>query len=359
MSTFLSGIKNIKNKPKILVSILTSSNAKLCKLTYNSILTQNEHELNYTVEIVVNSLKVDYYMEVEQEFIGINIKIVKTQSNGFPGKGHNSVLKRFQTQSEYDYCMLIDGDDFYLNNAFSRISHYLNYKPDVLFLCFTDNLSLTCVENSPHISIRVKCFLNYNINDITYNLWLTTKGGKSMNPFTNNINKLNTVGRPLLFSRKALSYDVYYDETLELFDDFIVFMKCFEQCLLGNLKVFGVVDSEIYLYNQLYIDRASNRYSQRERENINFQKSIKNKYLTLRLWDLKKLPMLTLDEQFQDENYYRLKIANVDKIVEQLDLEPLKLDKPKHNFALLLNHAKKTNNVGLQNAILNLNLNVS
>lgn len=52
--------------------------------------------------------------------------VVITESNGKPGKGHQSVLDYFSEQEEYDYLIKIDGDDFLLSGAHERIREYVS-----------------------------------------------------------------------------------------------------------------------------------------------------------------------------------------------------------------------------------------
>ena len=44
--------------------ILTSSNQKLLKVCYNTVLNQKNHNIDYDIIIVVNSLNSDYYNDV-------------------------------------------------------------------------------------------------------------------------------------------------------------------------------------------------------------------------------------------------------------------------------------------------------
>ena len=84
------------NKSKFLVSLLTSSNSKLLKLVYQTIIKQINHSFNYTIILVINSLDKNYYQEVYNEFKNIDIEIIETESNGKPGKGHNSLFEIFR-----------------------------------------------------------------------------------------------------------------------------------------------------------------------------------------------------------------------------------------------------------------------
>ena len=79
--------------------MLSSSNAKLLKLVYKTIINQKMHYFNHTIVIIVNSLNTEYYNEVCNEFKNINIEIIETLSNGKSGKGHNSVFDIFKKKN--------------------------------------------------------------------------------------------------------------------------------------------------------------------------------------------------------------------------------------------------------------------
>ena len=84
------------NVSKYLITLLTSSNSKLLKLSYNTIKKQINHNFNYTIVIVVNTLNTEYFEEVLNEFKDIEVEIIETESNGKPGKGHNSLFEIFK-----------------------------------------------------------------------------------------------------------------------------------------------------------------------------------------------------------------------------------------------------------------------
>ena len=112
---------------KFLLCILTSSNEKLLKVSYNSALNQINHNLDYTIVIVVNSLNKSYYSEVCKEFEDINVEIIETISNGKPGMGHNSCINLFKIRKEYNYMIMIDGDDLFYpcgDAAFNNLTSY-------------------------------------------------------------------------------------------------------------------------------------------------------------------------------------------------------------------------------------------
>ena len=82
---------------KVLVTILTSYNIDLLERCVNSILNQYIVPLKYDIKIVVNTLNEEYVPIVMNKYKNTDIEIIKTESNGYPGKGHNSVFNLFRT----------------------------------------------------------------------------------------------------------------------------------------------------------------------------------------------------------------------------------------------------------------------
>lgn len=333
---------------RFLISILTSSKAYLARLCYDSIIGQIDPQTD-SIVIIVNSTNANHIEDVRQ-VMPPNTNIQETESNGSPGKGHNSVLQYFESQPEYEYCILIDGDDFLYPRALNRLSYYLQYKPDILMVAFHDILQSRLPspgENVPYISFQNKCCLSYNVDELTMNEWYRVKG--SINPFKNDINNMNTIARPFVFSRKSLQYDIWYDESMKLYDDFIVVLKCFEQNVLGNLRMFIMVDTNIYLYNSTSLDAATNNYFSNEndrekqiRENENYQKSIRNQFLTLRNWDLKRIPTLQLDQNMEADDFL-VKCKFVDTIAKNIRIQSM--IPQQDNMDIILKYYKDNGNI--------------
>lgn len=333
---------------RLLVAILTSSKPDLVKHCYDSVKHQiRSFDFEYDIVVIVNSLNPSHIEDIRATLPNC-VNIQETESNGRPGKGHNSVLRYFQSKPEYDYCVIIDGDDFLYPRAFMRLQHYLNYRPDVLFIAFHDILQPT-VENGnrniPYVSFHNKCYLSYNIDIVTLDEWYKIKG--AINPFQRDINHMNTVARPFVFSRKSLETDIYYDENMQLYDDFIVFLKAFEHQLLGNLRVFTMVDSNVYLYNTTVQDAASKKYFLQENESVriaeneNYQKSIYSKFLAIRQWDLKKMPILELGQNIENDEF-QIKCNFVYELAAKLNIQ--RMVPQEDNMDIVMKYCKDTGN---------------
>ena len=126
---------------KLLVTLLASGKLNYLIESYNSILNQSKINVHYDICIIINTKNEEFYIDAFKYFQDKSVQFLRTESNGSPGKGHNSVIQNCKNyQNDYDYFLNIDGDDFLYPTAFTRLSKYIEYNPDALFLCFHDQL---------------------------------------------------------------------------------------------------------------------------------------------------------------------------------------------------------------------------
>ena len=109
---------------KFLTAVLTSGNQKLLARALHSLEGQDD------VVVIVNTLDDDFYACLMRSEISTVYPIVRTESNGLPGKGHQSVLDYFLT-TDYTHLIKIDGDDFFLPGGHTGVRHTLCAKPYV------------------------------------------------------------------------------------------------------------------------------------------------------------------------------------------------------------------------------------
>lgn len=325
----------------MLITLLTSSNIEHLKASYQCVINLQPCEtIDHDVYIVVNTLNYDYYKNVIKSFPTANI--IRTDSNGRPGKGHNSLLTLFKNKTEYDYLLPVDGDDFLYPNALNRLELYLKYNPDLLFLPYTDTLTPIFPGVALHCSLLDKCYITFtqylkNIREIWYD-------GKQ-SPFVYNINNCNTPGRLALCSRKALNMDLSYDEDMKWFDDFNLFLQAFDETVVSNnYNIFMIEETNIYLYNRLNEDSVSAKFlidkeKKAREEEIIFRNSVYNKFLAIRSWDLKNLLFLKADD---DPTFtIRHKINFCEKLISELDLKSIVINKS--SFEKFINYARENN----------------
>ena len=112
--------------------MLSHHNLPALKRMVKSVEQQYE-EKNLIIEpvIVINTLNDQYYEDVLNE--GFSYKVVRTESNGKPGKGKNSCRQLF-LDSDADYLTQVDGDDFLYPTFVKSIWEHIEWYPcmDVL-----------------------------------------------------------------------------------------------------------------------------------------------------------------------------------------------------------------------------------
>lgn len=333
----------------LLVTILTSNNLELLKTTYYSVKNQKNTNIKFDIFIIVNTLNPDYFLKVKNEFP--NTVIIQTESNGRPGKGHNSLFEIFKKHDKYDYMWPLDGDDILYPYCFKRLEIYLNYKPDILLLPFSDKLTIQFPENSLHYCLSNKCYLQFNnyVKNMR-NQWNNDK----KSPFDNNINLTNTAGRLILCSRKALNINLQYSEELKWFDDMLLFLQIFEQFTISReYNIYIIDDRDMYIYNCLNDNSVTEQFKKDNKnkqiqEDYIFRKSIYNKFLSIRNWDLTKFVFLKADKI----NEFKLKdkIIFCENIISMLKLPNIKINKK--SYELFIRYAEYNNFTELKNIFL-------
>ena len=247
---------------KYLVGILCSSNIRLLKESFLSVINQNDFD-DYEIMIIVNTLNEEFYQDVMYEFGKNNYtklrKIIRTESNGSPGKGHNSVLKIFYKDYRYDNLIMLDGDDFLFPNAIQRINNVrITENSDVISLygntkILINNSNYHKLKNETHSSTYVyDLHFKYNVDEC-----------KNIHRLNEEYNTtLATPGRLLCINRKLLSkYIQLYDERMYIYDDFMMTVLLYKEDTNPQFNITHLSDSYIYLYNAANEDSVSYQYT--------------------------------------------------------------------------------------------------
>lgn len=240
---------------KYLLTILCSSNLELLKISFESAINQNNYS-DYDIFIVINTLNENFYKEVinyckENKHSKLK-KIIRSESNGKPGKGHNSLLDIFKVEKDYEYLLILDGDDFYYPCALERINFFNeNYNFDSLFLVSNSKIFKHEEEVEKNIN-EDNTNLSYNFNT-KYNISKfvnISKIGKDFN------NIIATPFRLICTNRKILEkYNKLFHENMQLYDDYYQYLLIYKlleenNFISKNIDIKLVSDSYIYLYNK-------------------------------------------------------------------------------------------------------------
>tara|TARA_R110002096_G_scaffold428528_1_gene640330 strand:+ start:60 stop:1091 length:1032 start_codon:yes stop_codon:yes gene_type:complete len=92
--------------------------------------------------IIINTQDLEYAELAQQYCISHGIEHYVTESNGTPGKGKNSLLEKF-LESDNDYCVQIDGDDFLTPHGVWLYNHLAQTESPPDALCLREQVSIT------------------------------------------------------------------------------------------------------------------------------------------------------------------------------------------------------------------------
>ena len=254
---------------KYLVGILCSSNIPLLRESLNSVINQQNFD-DYHIFIIVNTLNEVFYQDVIREF-GYNKhdklkKIIRTESNGFPGKGHNSVLDIFYKNYKYDYLIKLDGDDFLFPTAIERINNVqVTENSDVISLignCSVINTGFNYSKErklDPKTNTRFmdyKLQMEFNIKEIG-NITLIDVRPNDLN---------RTPIRLLCLNRKILDkYKKLYNEEMFKCEDIEYCVIFYKELYETNYKITHLTDAYVYLYNGINENSVTTKH-----ENVEF-----------------------------------------------------------------------------------------
>jgi len=251
------------DKPKkLLITILTHHNLPALKRMVRSVEDQEaEENLSVEVIIVVNTINDDYWREIQnselvlgQALSKLSYKIIRTESNGKPGKGKNSCRALF-LESDCDFLSQVDGDDFLYPTFVRSIWEHIEWHPtiDVLGKHPMDAISPNQLGGH-HYKVGPKG-----------EWWACVWGGSLFKRADHGPGKANWVedshpsswDRILLQSR--LSAVVKMDEDLPNGEDHLYSMQLLVLHQQRKLRYFGTMSSDLYV-----TDRTQNNTIQND-----------------------------------------------------------------------------------------------
>lgn len=250
---------------KYLVGILCSSNIPLQRESLNSVINQQNFD-DYHIFIIVNTLDEVFYQDVIREF-GYNKhdklkKIIRTESNGFPGKGHNSVLDIFYKNYKYDYLIKLDGDDFLFPTAIERINNVqVTENSDVISLLGNCSVINTGFNYSKERKIDPDT--NTRFMDYKLQMEFNIKEVGNIAQIDESINSLagGTPMRLLCLNRKILDkYKKLYNEDMFKCVDIEYCVIFYKELYEPNYKITHLSDPYIYLYNGINENSVSTKH---------------------------------------------------------------------------------------------------
>jgi hypothetical protein len=269
---------------RVLALILTSKQLPLLQRAVSSL---TEWQLpaplvKLHVRIVVNTLNTDYASEVKAAFPGMDVAV--TESNGKPGKGHNSLIEEFRKSADsFDYAVFLDGDDGYYPCALQQLTKVFESRVDVLGIMTNDKVmgpwdpeSDACVGLDARFALKT-------FGDMERHWW---RMQPRENPFVKPIYECNTPVRILALSKAALGYAVQikYCEDADLFDDFLAYMYFLDIARRKEMEVRVLSNTYLYIYTALNDNNATHAYRYRpggpQKEDAVFRRKLEQQPFT-------------------------------------------------------------------------------
>jgi len=286
---------------KYLLTILTSHRLdKLKRLLLNVQQLTPVKDIDLNVVIVVNTLNDNYYQEVLKE--QFPYVVVRTPSNGKPGRGKNSCAELF-LDSDCDFFTQFDGDDFlyptFLRSLWNHVRHYPSM--DVLGIIPCDFVTRGGDPGAGH-SFQIK-------DDLWGSVWGVSMCD-SRDPIGNGMGNWLNQELPkshdytILQSKKSAKFKI--DENIHVGEDHLYTMQLLSQHQKGNLQYFQTMSSDMYA-----IDRAVDNSIQKQFPQADHVQEMKNKglqYLDVYRSSFSELPLITkplLMDQFEKADWIK------------------------------------------------------
>lgn len=159
---------------KFLTTVLTSGSMALLNKALRSIPRNND------VHIICNTLDEQYRAELTSSDLGWSYPIVHTESDGLAGKGQQSCLDHFLTQTDYTHLIRLDGDDqFFDFNGHQQIIDKMTANPTVNVLSLLGEVLYTSVGTTNWSKVDLRVWVEAQGYELTVDIaaWLFEMSG--------------------------------------------------------------------------------------------------------------------------------------------------------------------------------------
>ena len=285
---------------KLFLALLTNHKVdKLKRLIRSVQLQYPEETIEINPVIVVNTLNDSYYQEVLEA--NLPFKVIRTESNGKPGKGKNSCLDLF-LESDCDFITQIDGDDFlyptFLNSIANHVNHYPNI--DVLGRIPLDYISkhkptggyTFMADEETYASVWGISICNFGERYPSRGNWLD-EGFPAL------------ATRLMLQSRK--SAEIKMHEDIGVREDHVYCMQLLSEHIKGNLGFYLSTSSDFSIIDKSLEDNIQSKF-QEDDELVELLRNKMLSYVSENRSSLTELPLIfksLLINQYEKEEFVK------------------------------------------------------
>jgi len=286
---------------KIMLCILTSScTTRLARLVNNLKEIRPVKGVTLSPVIVVNCLKDSYFQEVLK--LEIPLPVVRTESNGKPGKGKNSCLDLFLS-SDCDFISQIDGDDILYPTYLESLADHIKRVPNIDVL---GTIPIDVLDRDPNIKGHL-ISLNKGFYAGVWGISLVpahngTAGPGEAKMFSEDLP--NSVDFIILQSKKSAL--IKMDENIAVGEDHLYSYQLLAEHQKGNLSYYHTMSSDLFL-----VDKTTEVSVQKTFPQIYSVDELKEKtlkYVKRERSSLLELPIIYKDlllDQYSKEKWIR------------------------------------------------------
>ena len=280
---------------KLLVAALTHQDAFRLERLIVSVAAQFQSIFEVHGLVVCNTQNTDYPVEAKKVADTFGWEFVQTESNGKPGKGKNSVLEIFQNRTEFDYLLMMDGDDMLYPTALHQLEAIVRGGADVVGLLTNDIVDTKFYADCAHTRLGEKLFL-YSWFDRQVQWTAEADINDAVNR-AKPLGEQNTPDRIVLLSRKADF--LRCSEELPVYEDYVLSLRTQAAMLEGKLTYVHVGSTYIYVYDKTNQMSTCKMFDIQHKGNWSayedvFRKEIENLEPILQDFETKEVPFVTI-----------------------------------------------------------------
>jgi glycosyltransferase involved in cell wall biosynthesis len=244
---------------KLLLTLLTHHNLPSLKRLVKS--AENQYPDTYLeVEtiIVVNTLSDEYYQSVLDE--NFSFKVIRTDSNGKPGRGKNSCHNLF-LNSDADFVSQIDGDDLLYPTFVQSLAQHIKHYPDLDVL---GTIAIDVVENNkPYGGYNFQCGSN---NEFWGGVW----GVSLFKRPDHGVGQGRWVDEELpssydfILLQSKRSAIIKIDEDIPISSDHIYSIQLLAEHQKRNLRYFITMSSDFFVVDRTFTNTVQHQVRQKD-----------------------------------------------------------------------------------------------
>lgn len=296
---------------KLLIAALTHQDEIRLERLIVSVAVQYQSIFEVTGLVVCNTTDESYPEKAKKVANTFGWKFIETESNGKPGKGKNSVIEYFQKHSEYEYLLMMDGDDMLYPTALHQLEAIIRGGADVVGLLTNDIVDTEFYINCGHVRLGEKFFLySWFDQQVQWTAQCETEGKADR---SRPLGEQNTPDRIVLISRKAAF--LRCSEELPVYEDYVLSLRAQASMLQDRLTYVHTGSTYIYVYDKTNNKSTCKMFDRQHSGNWSayedvFRKEIEDLNPVLLDFETKEVPFVTIQNPKNFNTEMKLKFLS-------------------------------------------------